>query len=41
MLGVTRILFPFWVERALLRTLPQRATERAFHQDIKGEALEY
>jgi len=35
----TRIYFRFWVERALLRTLSQRVTERAFHRDIKGEAL--
>jgi len=38
-LDAVRILFPFWVERALLRTPAQRATQRTFHQDIKREAL--
>jgi hypothetical protein len=37
MCDVARTLFSFgWVERALLLMLPERATERAFQQDIKG-----
>jgi hypothetical protein len=34
----TRTLFSFWVERALPRTLAQRATERAFHQGYQGHS---
>ena len=29
-------MFSFWVERVLLRTLAQRATERAFHPGYQG-----
>jgi hypothetical protein len=36
MLVETRIVFSFWVERALLRTLPERAKERVFHPGHQG-----
>ena len=35
------VVLRFWVERALLRTLAQRATERAFHLGGRSPCLEF